>query len=78
MKSLLADASNFSQDHEDELQGCAGFSKDSDLNRVKDKISSGSCHFNRFDKIHYEEIKDHILTMRALNRDEKDMNIMES
>lgn len=70
-------ASNFSQDHEDELQGCAGVSGDSDLNRVRDKISSGcSCHFNCFDKIHYEEIKDHILTMRALPRDEKDMYIM--
>lgn len=41
------------------------------------KISSGcSCHFNCFDKIQYEEIKDHILTMRELTRDEKDMFIM--
>ena len=74
MKSSLVDASNFSQDHEDELQGCAGFSKDSDFNRVKDKISSGFCHFNRFDKTPYEEIKDHILTMLARTRDEKDVH----
>lgn len=70
-------ASNFSQDHEDELQGCAGLSEDSDFNRVRDKISSDcSCHFNCFDQFQYEEIKDHIPTMRALSRDEKDMYIM--
>lgn len=70
-------ASNFSQDHKDELQECAGLSEESDFNRVRDKISNGcSCHFNCFDQFQYEEIKDHLLTMRALSRDEKDMYIM--
>lgn len=51
-------ASNFSQDHEDELQGCAGLSEDSDLNRVRDIISSGcSCHFNCFDHFNRKKLK---------------------
>lgn len=37
-ESISRLASNFSHDHEDELQGCAGFSEDSDLNHVSDKI----------------------------------------
>lgn len=48
---------NFLQDryHKDELQECAGFSKDSDLNRVSDKFLGGwSYQFNCFDKIQYE------------------------